>query len=64
MSAAQQSPFSGIEPVRYHGPDAQPALGFGYYDISFVLALANFLVLVALGKLKPDNEDKPAGNEA
>ena len=40
------------------------AVGFGYYDISFVLALANFLVLVALGKLKPDNEDKPAGNEA
>jgi len=32
MSAAQQSPFQGIEPVRYHGPDAQPALGFRYYD--------------------------------
>ena len=26
------------------------AVGFGYYDISFVLALANFLVLVALAR--------------
>ena len=24
--------FPGIEPIRYHGPDAQPALGFRYYD--------------------------------
>jgi xylose isomerase len=24
--------FPGIEPVRYHGPEAQPALGFRYYD--------------------------------
>jgi xylose isomerase len=33
MSAATfESPFSGIEPVRYHGPDAQPTLGFRYYD--------------------------------
>jgi xylose isomerase len=24
--------FPGIEPVRYHGPDAQPTLGFRYYD--------------------------------
>ncbi len=27
-----ESPFSSIEPVRYHGADAQPALGFRYYD--------------------------------
>ena len=39
------------------------AVGFGYYDIGFVLALANYLVLVAFGKLKPDNEDKRAGKE-
>ena len=24
--------FPGIEPIRYHGPDAQPTLGFRYYD--------------------------------
>jgi xylose isomerase len=24
--------FPGIEPVRYHGPDANPGLGFRYYD--------------------------------
>lgn len=29
------------------------AVGFGYYDIGFVLALANYLVLFGLGKLKP-----------
>jgi putative Mg2+ transporter-C (MgtC) family protein len=29
------------------------AVGFGYYDIGLVLALANFFVLYALGKLKP-----------
>jgi len=39
------------------------AVGFGYYDIGFVLALANFLVLVTLGKLKPDSGDKPAGTD-
>ncbi|SEF33601.1 MgtC/SapB family protein [Variovorax sp. NFACC27] len=31
------------------------AVGFGYYDIGFVLALANFLVLFGLGKLKPED---------
>lgn len=29
------------------------AVGFGYYDIGFVLALANFLVLFALSRVKP-----------
>lgn len=33
------------------------AVGFGYYDIGFVLALANFLVLFALGKLKPTKRE-------
>ena len=28
------------------------AVGFGYYDIGFVLALANFLVLYVLGRMK------------
>jgi putative Mg2+ transporter-C (MgtC) family protein len=28
------------------------AVGFGFYDIGFILALANFMVLFALGKLK------------
>ncbi|HEY4187527.1 MAG TPA: xylose isomerase [Polyangia bacterium] len=33
MSAATfDSPFAGIEPVRYLGPDASSALGFRYYD--------------------------------
>ena len=27
-----QTPFAGIEPVRYLGPQAAPALGFRYYD--------------------------------
>lgn len=31
------------------------AVGFGYYDIGFVLAMANFFVLMGLGKLKPDS---------
>lgn len=31
------------------------AVGFGYYDIGFVLALANFLVLFGLGKLKSED---------
>jgi putative Mg2+ transporter-C (MgtC) family protein len=35
---------------------AGAAVGFGYYDIGFVLALANFLVLFALGKLKPNKK--------
>jgi len=39
------------------------AVGFGFYDIGFVLALANFLVLVILGRLKPDGDDKPGGTE-
>lgn len=39
------------------------AVGFGFYDIGFVLALANFLVLVALGRLKSDSDDKPSGAE-
>src|SRR5216110_1257856 len=29
---AFESPFSGIEPIRYLGPDAGSALGFRYYD--------------------------------
>jgi putative Mg2+ transporter-C (MgtC) family protein len=33
------------------------AVGFGYYDIGFVLALANYFVLFGLGKLKEDNAD-------
>ncbi|MCB4824554.1 MgtC/SapB family protein [Roseicella aerolata] len=37
------------------------AIGYGFYDIGLVLALANFLVLVALGRLKQDSPDKPAG---
>ncbi|KQB56674.1 MgtC/SapB family protein [Acidovorax sp. SD340] len=36
------------------------AVGFGYYDIGFVLALANFLVLFGLGRLK--TEGKEAGD--
>lgn len=40
------------------------AVGFGYYDIGFVLALANFLVLVILGRLKPDGDDKSTEAEA
>jgi putative Mg2+ transporter-C (MgtC) family protein len=39
------------------------AVGFGYYDIGFVLALANFLVLFGRGKLKLEdsgNAMKPA----
>ena len=40
------------------------AVGFGYYDIGFVLALANFLVLFALGKLKPDDKEKSASEDA
>jgi putative Mg2+ transporter-C (MgtC) family protein len=39
------------------------AVGFGFYDIGFVLALANFLVLVILGRLKPDGDDKITGAE-
>ena len=39
------------------------AVGFGFYDIGFVLALANFLVLVILGRLKPDGDNKPGGAE-
>jgi putative Mg2+ transporter-C (MgtC) family protein len=39
------------------------AVGFGYYDIGFVLALANFLVLFALGKLKTDIKDQGDGQE-
>lgn len=39
------------------------AVGFGFYDIGFVLALANFLVLVILGRLKPDGDDKSSGAE-
>lgn len=35
------------------------AVGFGYYDIGLVLALANFFVLFGLGKLK----GKRAGND-
>ena len=31
------------------------AVGFGYYDIGLVLALANFLVIFGLGKLKPED---------
>ena len=31
--------------------------------IGFVLALANFLVLVILGRLKPDGDNKPGGAE-
>ena len=38
------------------------AVGFGYYDIGFVLAAANFLVLVTLGRLKPDG-NKATGAE-
>lgn len=34
------------------------AVGFGYYDIGLVLALANYFVLVALGKLKSDTPEK------
>ncbi|OYZ13518.1 MAG: magnesium transporter MgtC [Polaromonas sp. 39-63-25] len=37
------------------------AVGFGYYDIGFVLALANFLVLFALGKLKAEATDSGDG---
>lgn len=33
------------------------AVGFGYYDIGFVLALANYLVLVVLGGLKSDADN-------
>lgn len=29
--------------------------GFGYYDIGFLLALANFFILFGLGKLKPED---------
>jgi xylose isomerase len=33
MSPSSSQPaFPGIEAVRYHGPDAQPALGFRYYE--------------------------------
>jgi xylose isomerase len=33
MTASSTQPaFPGVEPIRYHGPDAQPALGFRYYD--------------------------------
>ena len=31
------------------------AVGFGYYDIGLVLALANFLFIFGLGKLKPED---------
>lgn len=34
------------------------AVGFGYYDIGFVLAFVNFLVLFAFGKFKPDDQEK------
>jgi xylose isomerase len=27
-----QPVFAGIEPIRYHGPEAHPSLGFRYYD--------------------------------
>jgi xylose isomerase len=30
--AMTKSAFSGIEPVRYRGPDAEPSLGYRYYD--------------------------------
>jgi putative Mg2+ transporter-C (MgtC) family protein len=33
------------------------AVGFGYYDIGFVLALANFLVLFILSRAKPSKDN-------
>jgi putative Mg2+ transporter-C (MgtC) family protein len=33
------------------------AVGFGYYDIGFVLALANFLILFVLSRAKPSKDN-------
>lgn len=40
------------------------AVGFGLYDIGFVLALANYLVIVALGRFKPEDDDRPPEAQA
>lgn len=39
------------------------AVGFGYYDIGFVLALTNFLVLFALGRFKSDVKTPATGGD-
>lgn len=38
------------------------AMGYGYFDIGFVLALANFVVLLGLGKLKMRSFDRSSGS--
>lgn len=40
------------------------AVGFGLYDIGFVLALANYLVIVALGRFKPEDDERPPEAQA